>query len=76
MIEHTLPLGPFQTNGYILGCHQQKVGVIIDPGFEPQRVLGKVEEDGLTVEAIRLVSKSGGKSGPWRRPGEEVNKNE
>jgi hypothetical protein len=30
----------------------------------------------MTVEAIRLVQKSGGKSGPWRRPGEEVSKNE
>jgi cyclic pyranopterin phosphate synthase len=31
---------------------------------------------GMTVEAIRLVSKSGGKSGTWRRPGEEVIENE
>ena len=29
----------------------------------------------MTVEAIRLVSKSGGKSGPWQRPGEEVSEN-
>jgi cyclic pyranopterin phosphate synthase len=32
----------------------------------------KAVDRGMTVEAIRLVSKSGGKSGPWRRPGEEV----
>ena len=36
----------------------------------------KAVDRGMTVEAIRLVSKSGGKSGPWRRPGEEVSENE
>lgn len=36
----------------------------------------KAVDRGMTVEAIRLVSKSGGKSGPWRRPGEEVSGNE
>jgi len=36
----------------------------------------KAIDRGMTVEAIRLVSKIGGKSGPWRRPGEEVSENE
>ena len=36
----------------------------------------KAVDRAMTVEAIRLVSKSGGKSGPWRRPGEEVSENE
>ena len=36
----------------------------------------KAVDRGMTVEAIRLVSKSGGKSGRWRRPGEEVSENE
>jgi cyclic pyranopterin phosphate synthase len=36
----------------------------------------KAIDRGMTVEAIRLVSKSGGKSGTWRRPGEEVSENE
>jgi cyclic pyranopterin phosphate synthase len=36
----------------------------------------KAVDRGMTVEAIRLVSKSGGKSGPWRRPGEGVSENE
>jgi cyclic pyranopterin phosphate synthase len=36
----------------------------------------KAIDRGITVGAIRLVSKSGGKSGPWRRPGEEVSENE
>jgi cyclic pyranopterin phosphate synthase len=36
----------------------------------------KAIDRGMTVEAIRLVSKIGGKSGPWRRSGEEVSENE
>ena len=36
----------------------------------------KAIDRGMTIEAIRLVSKSGGKSGPWRRSGEEVSENE
>jgi cyclic pyranopterin phosphate synthase len=36
----------------------------------------KAVDRAMTVEAIRLVSKSGGKTGPWRRPGEEVSENE
>jgi cyclic pyranopterin phosphate synthase len=36
----------------------------------------KAVDRGMTIEVIRLVSKGGGKSGPWRRPGEEVSENE
>jgi cyclic pyranopterin phosphate synthase len=36
----------------------------------------KAVDRGMTVESIRLVSKSGGKSGPWRRSGEEANENQ
>jgi cyclic pyranopterin phosphate synthase len=36
----------------------------------------KAVDRGMTVGAIRLVSKTGGKSGRWQRPGEEVSENE
>jgi cyclic pyranopterin phosphate synthase len=36
----------------------------------------KAIDRGMTIEAIRLVSKSGGKSGRWRRAGEEMSENE
>jgi cyclic pyranopterin phosphate synthase len=36
----------------------------------------KAIDRGMAVEGIRLVSKSGGKTGPWQRPGEEVSENE
>jgi cyclic pyranopterin phosphate synthase len=33
----------------------------------------KAVDRGMVVEGIRLAGKKGGKSGTWRRPGEEVN---
>jgi cyclic pyranopterin phosphate synthase len=36
----------------------------------------KAIDRGMTIQAIRLVSKSGGKSGAWRRSEEEVSENE
>ena len=51
---HTLPLGDYQTNTYI-GTGNGQSCVLIDPGFEPQTILTKVRELGLTVEAILLT---------------------
>ena len=36
----------------------------------------KAVDRAMTVEAVRLESKSGGKTGRWRRPGEEVSEDE
>lgn len=51
---HTLPLGDYQTNTYIV-CGDQKTCVIIDPGFEPQTILNIVASLGLTVDAVLLT---------------------
>ena len=52
---HTLALGAYQTNCYII--HDEAAGgcCVIDPGYEPEVILDKVEELGLTVEAILLT---------------------
>lgn len=52
---HTLPLGSYQTNCYIL--HEENAGTcaIIDPGYEPATVLEAVRSLGLTVDAILLT---------------------
>jgi cyclic pyranopterin phosphate synthase len=34
--------------------------------------MGKAVDRGMSVEAVRLVAKRGGKSGAWLRPGEPV----
>ena len=51
---HTLPLGDYQTNTYIVHG-DQKACVIIDPGFEPQTILNKVASLNLTVDAVLLT---------------------
>ena len=52
---HTLPLGAYQTNCYII--HEENSGTccVIDPGYTPEVVLDKVDGLGLTVEAILLT---------------------
>ena len=51
---YTLPLGDYQTNTYIVSGNGKSCA-IIDPGFEPQTILGKVNALGLTVDAVLLT---------------------
>ena len=51
---HTLPLGAYQTNCYIL--HQEACScVVIDPGYTPEVILDFLAGKGLTLEAILLT---------------------
>ena len=50
---HTLPLGAYQTNCYILQNGHRCA--IIDPGYEPERILAFLKEKGLTADAILLT---------------------
>jgi glyoxylase-like metal-dependent hydrolase (beta-lactamase superfamily II) len=54
-IIHTLPLGDYQTNCYIVHAENAKSCAIIDPGYEPEQVLAKVSELGLTIDAVLLT---------------------
>ena len=53
MTVHTLPLGAYQTNCYILqngaNC------VIIDPGYEPDTILRFLQAHDLTADAVLLT---------------------
>lgn len=51
---HTLTLGDYQTNTYIV-TGNGKTCAIIDPGFEPDTILAQVKTLGLTVDAILLT---------------------
>ncbi len=51
----TLVLGSYRTHCYILRGEDSSTCVIVDPGFEPERVLSQVSQLGLTVEAILLT---------------------
>ena len=52
---HTLPLGSYQTNCYIVWAEGAKSCAVIDPGYEAKRVLEETGRLGLTIEAILLT---------------------
>ena len=52
---HTLPLGSYQTNCYIVHDHSAKTCAVIDPGYSPEAVLAQAEKLGLKIEAILLT---------------------
>lgn len=53
MTVHTLPLGAYQTNTYIV--ENEGRCVIIDPGYEADTILGFLAERDLTADAILLT---------------------
>ena len=52
---HTLPLGAYQTNCYILHQEASPSCVVIDPGYTPEVILDFLAGKGLTLEAILLT---------------------
>ena len=53
MIVHTLPLGAYQTNTYIVANGDRCV--VIDAGYSPEVITRFLEKNGLTAEAIFLT---------------------
>lgn len=47
-----LPVGSMGTNCYLAWCPESKEALVIDPGFEPQRILQEIEALGLEVKYI------------------------
>ena len=52
---HTLTLGAYGTNCYIVHDSASETCCVIDPGYTPEKVLSEVDALGLTVEAILLT---------------------
>ena len=52
---HTLTLGMYQTNTYILHDEASRTCCVIDPGYQADTILDEVEALGLTVEAVLLT---------------------
>ena len=50
-----MALGAYQTNCYILWDEESQHCVVIDPGYEPERVLDEVTRLGKTIEAVLLT---------------------
>ena len=52
---HALTLGDYQTNCYIIHDRESSSCCVIDPGYQSDTILDKLEELGLTLEAILLT---------------------
>jgi hydroxyacylglutathione hydrolase len=50
-----LELGPFAARCVILGCDVTKEAVVVDPGFEPDAVIGAIRHAGLRPNTILLT---------------------
>lgn len=50
-----IELGPFATNSYIVWPEGEKVCWVVDPSFEPEELIERVRELGLTPTAIVLT---------------------
>lgn len=55
MNQITMALGAYQTNCYILWADGCDRCIVIDPGYEPERILTRVEQEGKTLAAILLT---------------------
>ncbi|MGO9014227.1 MAG: MBL fold metallo-hydrolase [Dissulfurispiraceae bacterium] len=52
MIIKSIAVGPLQANCIIVADDASKKAIVVDPGDEPDRIVGIVNEMGLTVEVI------------------------
>ena len=55
MIIETLPVGALETNCYLVGCEQTRLGAVIDPGGDAADILAAVEQKGLTLKYVLLT---------------------
>lgn len=51
----TLTVGVYQTNCYICACESTGLAVVIDPGFEADRICSAVDEKKLKIKYIILT---------------------
>jgi len=55
MILVGFPVGPIESNCYLLGCEETKEAVVVDPGAEGKKILRKIESLGLKIRYIILT---------------------
>lgn len=55
LVFEQLKLGPMENFSYLFGSQEAGLGAIVDPGFEPRRLLDAVEEAGLEVSHVVIT---------------------
>jgi hydroxyacylglutathione hydrolase len=64
LVVEMLILGKdFLMNGYIIGCAETGKGVVIDPGFEAEKILKAIEATDLEIEQVLLTHGHGDHTG-------------
>lgn len=48
-------LGPVMTNAYLIYELEKGKGIVVDPGMEPERLISRIQELDLQIEAILLT---------------------
>jgi glyoxylase-like metal-dependent hydrolase (beta-lactamase superfamily II) len=68
-----IPVTPFQQNCSLIWCTQTMRGAVIDPGGEVERILARVQREGVTLEKILLthghIDHAGGTAALKKRAG-------
>ncbi len=52
---HQFPLGPLQTNCYLLGCEQTMKAAVIDPAWDGRNIYAAADENGWEITHILLT---------------------
>lgn len=55
MKTRMITVGPFQSNSFLLCCQESGEGAVVDPGWDGDRILGVIEEEGVVVKSILLT---------------------
>lgn len=55
MLLEKLAVGAYAANCFIIGDEDSKVGIVVDPGGEAERIFKKTESMGLKIETIILT---------------------
>src|SRR5262245_63387650 len=52
MFIHTIPVGVYQCNCVVVACETTRKSIVIDPGADPDRIMGVVDANALDVTQI------------------------
>ena len=55
MNVRTITVGAFQENSYLVVDEDSRHAVIVDPGGEPQKLIGEIERSKVTLDAIWIT---------------------
>ena len=52
MIIEQIPIGPMANFGYVLACEETRIAALIDPAFEPEKMVARAKELELDIKWI------------------------